>query len=172
MTTQATTETVTADPEAQVTTTPAVTETPPEPVSDGPKELRESRQAAIDENKELRKELMGERLDKIGLDITEGLGKAIAKEYDGPMDMESVSTFARDEYGHDVAAPQDVKTVTAQADKVAAMNAGATPVTPPTTPDAVQQATEAMNAEEGGAREAKQSIAAKIGSFFSPDNSQ
>lgn len=80
---------------------PEVNEETPE-VEDhtsGPKELREALKRSNQENKELRARVMKDEFAKAGLDPTKGLGKAIAKEYDGELDAEAIKAYASEEYG-------------------------------------------------------------------------
>lgn len=67
--------------------------------SGGPKELREALARREAENKRLRGILMENAFRTLGLDPTKGIGKAIAKEYDGEPTVEAVEAYAVDEYG-------------------------------------------------------------------------
>jgi hypothetical protein len=95
---------------------------------DGPAELREAYNRTKEENRALRQQLMGTHLSSIGLDPERGLGKAIAKEYSGDMEVEAIAEFARNEYGHEgqatsspqVAAAQRVDTLDEYAEPVPA----------------------------------------------------
>lgn len=40
--------------------------------------------------------------NKLGLSTDKGFGKALKQVYDGPVDVESIAQFARDEYGFEV----------------------------------------------------------------------
>lgn len=81
--------------------------TNPEPVADpvdeadGPKQLREALKHEKAKNRQLTTKLMDRAYQEAKLDPTTGLGKAIAKEYDGDPDAESLLAFAKEEYGYE-----------------------------------------------------------------------
>jgi len=135
--------------------------------ANGPKQLREARQAAIDESKALRKELMEVRLESLGLDVNEGLGKAIAKEYEGPMDIDSIRTYARDEYKFDSGEQHNAADVAGQSNKLDQLDASNQPITPPQTVDEVERLNQVLLSGEATPEDAKASILAKISNFIS-----
>ena len=72
----------------------------------GVKQMREALDRQADKNKKLEAELAlykDKEIDsvfgKIGLETNKGFGKALKQVYDGPVDVESISQFAKDEYG-------------------------------------------------------------------------
>ncbi len=87
--------------------------------------------------------------EKLGLNPELGLGKAIAKEYDGPASFEGLAEFAQTEYGHvapDVepdAHPQ-AEAIHTETDKLEQVAGAATSVVPAT------QGTELQKAEADG----------------------
>ena len=65
--------------------------------------------AIREENKALKEKLEGFEVDKkeqvfkeAGFDTTQGLGKAISQVYKGDMEVESLQSFAKEEYGVEV----------------------------------------------------------------------
>lgn len=88
-----------------MTTNETPTETPEEATdhSEGmaPKPLREAYNRTKEENRKLKAEVMLGEYEKAGLDPTTGLGKAIAKEYDGEADVDQLLAFAKEEYGYE-----------------------------------------------------------------------
>jgi len=53
-------------------------------------------------------QLLATAYDDLGLKADEGLGKAIAKEYDGEPNAEALATFAEEEYGYTKPEPVEV----------------------------------------------------------------
>ena len=74
-------------------------ETHEEATESGPKQLRDALKRSQEENAELREILMQDAWAKVGLDPTQGLGKAIAKEYKGKPTAEALAEYAETEYG-------------------------------------------------------------------------
>jgi hypothetical protein len=79
-----------------------ITETPDEKLNEsGPiKQLRAAEKAAKAEASGYRTLLMKSAYAEIGLTSDNGLGKAIAKEYNGEPTTEALIKFAQDEYGY------------------------------------------------------------------------
>ena len=108
------------------------TETPAEETGKG---LRAQLEKTLAENKRLKADKLTDSLTAIGLNETNGLGKAVAKEYDGEYSQEAIAKFAFDEYGHTKPAgeshPQagQIAQETAQLD-TASQGAGSVPVAP------------------------------------------
>ncbi len=149
-------------------TSGVVTEVAVEPVGETPKdpnvELREALKVEKAKTAEYRGELMSTRLEAIGLSHTEGLGKAIAKEYDGDMTVEAVSAYAETEYNHQgtvEAAPPEVVT----ADKLETLSGVSESITPPPETDKAQEVTDKMHDPEAGRAEAVASVNAKVAQF-------
>jgi hypothetical protein len=91
-----------------MTTNQSTTEETIDIVDDGdeggltaPKPLREAYNRIKDENRRLKAEVMLSAYEGAGLDPTKGLGKAIAKEYDGEPSKEALLEFAKTEYGYE-----------------------------------------------------------------------
>ena len=111
----------------------------------GVKQMREALDRQADKNKKLEAELAlykDKEIDsvfgKIGLETNKGFGKALKQVYDGPVDVESISQFAKDEDGfeptgqvQDVtqAEPEQVVQDDARA-RVAALDANSTSMIP------------------------------------------
>ena len=101
----------------------------------GPVQLRARLKAVQAQNAELRAGQMAQVYAAVDLDPSTGLGKAIAKEYDGDMTVEALTAYAGDEYGYVVPeAPtnpqaQAIQTEQSRLDS-AAQGAGSVPVAP------------------------------------------
>ncbi len=85
--------------EANVTTPDETVEV--EPTADEPKGMRKviADQAAT--IKRQRTLLLEGAYDQLGLQTDSGLGKAIAKEYDGEPTYEALAAYAKEEYGYE-----------------------------------------------------------------------
>lgn len=77
------------------------TEVETEDMADGPKQLREALKRQQAENAKLRTQLLDRAYSEAGLDPSTGLGKAIAKEFDGEPTAEALLTFAKEEYDYE-----------------------------------------------------------------------
>jgi hypothetical protein len=76
------------------------------PQEHGVKQMRETIDRKDDTIKKLEAELASFKdkeinnvFGKLGLSTDKGFGKALKQVYDGPVDLESISQFAKDEYG-------------------------------------------------------------------------
>lgn len=76
------------------------------PSEHGVKQMRETIDRKDDTIKKLEAELASFKdkeinnvFGKLGLSTDKGFGKALKQVYDGPVDLESISQFAKDEYG-------------------------------------------------------------------------
>ena len=104
-----------------------------------------------------RTDLLEPAYQKLGLNPETGLGKAIAKEYDGAASFEALAEFAQTEYGHvgpevePDAHPQATEIHT-ETDKLEKVAGAATSVVPPT------QGTQLQKAEADGDYQATLSI--------------
>jgi hypothetical protein len=109
----------------------------------GPIQLRAALKAQREENATLRAGQMTQAYKDAGLDPAMGLGKAIAKEYDGDMTPEALTEYARDEYGwtppEAPAHPQEQQIVTEQA-RLDQAGATAGSIVTPTTDDELAKA--------------------------------
>lgn len=65
-----------------------------------PKGLREQLKKEQARRKEAESQLVGLTLSEMGLSANEGLGKAVTKLYDGPIDKDSISKFVADEFNY------------------------------------------------------------------------
>jgi len=108
------------------------------PQEHGVKQLRETVERKDEQLKKLEAELASfkdKELDnvfgKLGLQTDNGFGKALKQVYNGPVDIESISKFAKDEYGFEASGtvteqPQTEDVPVAQDDaraRVAALDA-------------------------------------------------
>jgi hypothetical protein len=101
----------------------------------GPAQLRAALKREREENAGLRAQQMTSVYAEADLDLTKGLGKAIAKEYDGPMTLEALTAYASEEYGYVVPeAPSNpqAQLITSEQTRLdtAAQGAGSVPVAP------------------------------------------
>lgn len=76
------------------------------PSEHGVKQMRETIDRKDDTIRKLEAELASYKdkeinnvFGKLGLSTDKGFGKALKQVYDGPVDLESIAQFARDEYG-------------------------------------------------------------------------
>ena len=76
------------------------------PQEHGVKQMRETIDRKDDTIKKLEAELASDKdkeinnvFGKLGLSTDKGFGKALKQVYDGPVDLESIAQFAKDEYG-------------------------------------------------------------------------
>jgi len=108
-------------------------ETPAEETGKG---LRAQLEKTLAENKTLKAEKLTESLEAIGLNESDGLGKAIAKEYSGEYSKDAIAGYAQEEYGHTFEAQPPVNpqaAVIAQGQgqvDAASQGAGSIPVVP------------------------------------------
>jgi hypothetical protein len=65
------------------------------------KGLRGQLEKSLVENKKLRSTILTEAYAKLELDTDKGLGKAIAKEYEGEASFDALAEYAKNEYGHE-----------------------------------------------------------------------
>jgi len=111
----------------------------------GVKQLREALDRKDEQNKKLEAELASYKekeidsvFGQIGLSTDKGFGKALKQVYDGPVNPESITQFAKDEYGfeptgqvQDVTQPEPEPVVQDDARaRVAALDANSTSVMP------------------------------------------
>ena len=111
----------------------------------GVKQLREALDRKDEQNKKLEAELASYKekeidsvFGQIGLSTDKGFGKALKQVYDGPVNAESITQFAKDEYGfeptgqvQDVTQPKPEPVVQDDARaRVAALDANSTSVMP------------------------------------------
>jgi len=111
----------------------------------GVKQLREALDRKDEQNKKLEAELASYKekeidsvFGQIGLSTDKGFGKALKQVYDGPVNAESITQFAKDEYGFEPTGqvqdvtqsePEPVVQDDARA-RVAALDANSTSVMP------------------------------------------
>ena len=111
----------------------------------GVKQLREALDRKDEQNKKLEAELASYKekeidsvFGQIGLSTDKGFGKALKQVYDGPVNAESITQFAKDEYGfeptgqvQDVTQPEPEQVVQDDARaRVDALDANSTSVMP------------------------------------------
>jgi len=100
------------------------------------KGLRAQLEKTLAKNKKLEAREMTRSFNDLGLSLDKGLGKAIAKEYDGEITTEAIAAYADSEYDYTYEAPpaanpqaQAIQQTQAQID-TASQGAGSVPVTP------------------------------------------
>ena len=86
-------------------TTPEATTEATEPKSEA-SGLRAQLEATLAENRELKAREKSRVFGETGLDPNAGLGKAIFKEYDGPLEADAILEYAKTEYQYTPASPQ------------------------------------------------------------------
>jgi hypothetical protein len=139
----------------------------PDEKPDANAELRAYNKRLKAENRDFKARIMSGDLKAIGLDHEAGLGKAIAKEYDGEMTTEALAAYAKDEYGHDSAVPLQVPQEVQAGDRLDQAMQGSTPVVPTEAPIAGQAEIDKIDANDPEAtrQDALKSIRAKSGQF-------
>ena len=115
------------------------------PQEHGVKQMRETIDRKDDTIRKLEAELASYKdkeinnvFGKLGLSTDKGFGKALKQVYDGPVDLESIAQFAKDEYGFEptgavVTTPQSQPAQVVQDDarsRVAALDANSASVVP------------------------------------------
>ena len=143
-----------------------IAETPAEEV-EGNEELRAALKRSQTALKEANQRTLSRDLTDIGLDANAGLGKAIAKEYDGDMTIEALATYARDEYGHDPGVAVEVPPEVASQERLDEAMQTSTSVLPvePKTPGETQVEMINTNDPEATRQDAITSIQAKAQEF-------
>jgi len=140
------------------------------PQEHGVKQMRETIDRKDETIKKLEAELASFKdkeinnvFGKLGLSTDKGFGKALKQVYDGPVDLESISQFAKDEYGFETTgqveeitqpAPEPVLQDDARA-RVAALDANSVSEVPQNVDEQL------ANIMKNGT--VKQSMAAKLG---------
>ena len=101
----------------------------------GPAQLRAALKREREANAGLRAGQMTQVYAAVDLDPATGLGKAIAKEYDGDMTVEALTAYANEEYGYvvpDAPTHPQAATIAAETARLdaASQGAGSVPVAP------------------------------------------
>jgi hypothetical protein len=148
------------------------TELQPDPVAEEQPEqtegsrLRQERNEAVAEAKNLRSELVGTHLEKIGLSPEEGLGIAIKEAFEGKPTLEEVTSFASERYKY---VPPDVPVepaqVTEPATRIEQVQDGSTPVVPPPDVDPVTEAEQKLIDPEATRADGQESVAVKMARY-------
>lgn len=128
--------------------------------------------AAYDREKERRitaeRRVIAGDLEAIGLDPDVGLGKAIAKEYDGELTREAIAAYASEEYGF---TPVGMDTegaaqrAAAAAEQAEQLEAASTSVVPAGVEDQLAAYDQRLAEEDATREDAEASLAAKMGAF-------
>ena len=122
----------------------ATTETPEAAQEETGKGLRAQLERALKERNEYRSQLMEGAYQQIGLEADKGLGKAIAKEYDGPATVDALAKYANDEYGYTFEAPEpqhpQAQEIAQQQEALDQVQQTAGSVVPPTDDEALAKA--------------------------------
>lgn len=150
-------------------TTQITPETDPSvPKVDANAELRAHADRALERAKAAEAELLKVRLGEIGLDPATGLGKAIAKEYEGEFTLEAIAGYAEEEYGHqsETGIPdtrvQQIEEAQARADRLSAPSES---IVPATTEDETAAREARLTEEDSTPQDAAASVAHKMGRF-------
>ena len=127
--------------------------------SDGPKELRDALKRKTEEAAEYRGQLMTGAYDAIGLNPETGLGKAIAKEYEGDPTAEALAEYAEAEYGFKAEeTPENPKAPAIEGGQkqIDAVNAQSESITPGSESEALKEAQSKGDYATAGAIKANQ----------------
>lgn len=142
-----------------MTDTPVETEAVETPSADGPKELRDALKRKTEEAAGYRGTLMKGAYDELGLNPETGLGKAIAKEYEGDPTADALGEYAKNEYGYEVAeAPENTKApaITEGQKQTDALNSESESITPGSESEALNEAQAKGDYATAGAIKASQ----------------
>jgi hypothetical protein len=124
-----------------------------------PAELRAAYKREKAENKKLKAQLMETAYQQAGLDTSSGLGKAIARLYDGEPDTESILAYAKEEFGYEqTPTPENPAQPVIQQQQATldAINQVGTPVNPQTEIEALVEAEKSGDFVTAGAIKAQQ----------------
>ncbi|MEN8233780.1 MAG: hypothetical protein ABFR89_02515 [Actinomycetota bacterium] len=135
------------------------TETTEAPEGGAPKELREAYKRSQAENKALKGQLMAGAFADAGLDPEKGIGKAIAKEYDGDMTADALRAYATDEYGVEFPEGSEhpqAPAITAGTERLERVHSQSAPTVPLTQDQALGKAEADKDYDTAGAIKAKQ----------------
>ena len=122
---------------------------------------KERRQSAEQKN-------VGHELAAIGLDPSEGLGKAIAKEYDGEMTREAIALYAQEEYNFSpvgVDVPEQTQEVIEGQEQVDKLDSASTSVVPVSQEDELAAHDQRLAQDDATQEDAERSLNAKLGTF-------
>lgn len=128
-------------------------------------QLRDHSKKVEGENSQLRSQVMKTHLKEIGLDDETGLGKAIAKEYQGEYTVEAIATYAEHEYGHEYAEP-GATPAEQQQQRTQQMQQQSDPMTPEPKLTPGEEAQQKMHDPAATREDAARSIASKVGQFM------
>jgi hypothetical protein len=107
-----------------------------QPEGNGPPELRKALKRKTEEAAKYKKIVMADVYKTAGLDPSKGLGKAIAKEYDGEPTAEALIAYAGEEYGYeapdvpDNPVAEEIVVAQAEADAIRSVTQPVVPNTP------------------------------------------
>ena len=138
---------------------------PTEEPSEGPAELRAALKREQDENADMRSEMLEMRLQAIGLTSESMLGKAIAKEYKGPLDQEAVTAYTVSEYGFEGATevtPPEVEVT----ERLEEINKVSEPVTPAEPVDQAAATVAKVLNDDATIEDAEASMNAKLAQYI------
>lgn len=138
------------------------------------KAVRDYADSVKSENVTLRSGQTGMYLSSIGLDPEQGLGKAIAKEYDGTITQEAIAEYAAEEYGHSYSAdatptPEpnvQAEAIAAATEQQAQIESVSAPVTPATSSDRLAQLDEKLADPEATPQDAQAAMTAKLAAYL------
>ncbi len=133
--------------------------------SEGPAELRAALKREQDENADMRSEMLELRLQAIGLTSESMLGKAIAKEYKGSLDQDSVTAYAESEYGYEgttEVTPPEVEVT----ERLEELNKVSEPVTPAEPVDRAAETVAKVLDPDATIEDAEASMNAKLAQYI------
>lgn len=135
--------------------------------ADANAQLREAYEREKARRLELQGEVLKGHLSAIGLSHKEGLGKAIAKEYEGDFTLEALAEYAQEEYGYESsgAGVNETKAKEIEQAQTAAdqANASSVSVEPPTDMAQINELEDKLLDPESTPQDAAASVAAKLG---------
>jgi hypothetical protein len=108
---------------------------------------------------------MASRLDAIGLSKNEGLGKAIAREYDGDMTVEALGAYAQSEYNY-MGTAETVPPEVEVGARLTQLDGVSEAVTPPPAVNRIEEAEAKLSDPEADRQVAVDAIALKSQAFY------
>lgn len=131
-----------------------------------PKGLREQLKKEQARRKEAESQLVGLTLSELGLNANEGLGKAVTKLYEGPIDKDSIKNFVAEEFNYVAnqnVSEQPVETVANKTEQVIASEQRVQQLNQISEPNQSENILDAFNEVMGQADgDVRQSLKAKL----------
>jgi hypothetical protein len=114
-------------------------------------------------NAELTQQLVGQHLQTLGLEPDRGLGKAIAKGYDGEVSADAIAAYAKTEYDYEPqAAPPAAEQAVQQQQRVAQFGSASAALQPQGPEDVIASHDNRLASPDANRRDALNALEAKV----------